>query len=468
MAVAVMCVTAPSCTNVAPARPQLLFYIDTNTPVVDQLAAHPELSSDATVDSVHVEVLSDNGDTIEARDITAPDPIDWPVSFGIIPDRGAGQVLHVRVRAYNSAFVLASDDTTLAASASVIIDRLVDVTSTGGGVEARHVVLSGDCFGARPTFATVAAPKAVTCVDAGNPAGAPTDGVVTVDGTPAATTVGTWALAIEQSCPGTAPSGTVCIDGGVTFLGDLSLAGYTDGATQRNSAPLRPVALSPFYLDVDEFTVGRYRALVGAGKLAAPPAGSSTTDCTWLGVSDKTHDAFAMNCISRDLAATACAAVGGKLPTEARWEHAARGRGKRFTYPWGNDEPQCCSASYGRTAPNEVRAAMCPGSGPEATASHVAGGGCSGPVDVSSDGVVDLCGGMQEWTSEIYADYDDPCWGTAIALDTTCTPATGENLVARGGAWSSPPFLILSAMRFTPGGLDGADIGFRCAYEASP
>ncbi len=468
MAVAVMCVTAPSCTNVAPARPQLLLYIDTDTPVVDQLAAGPELSSDAAVDSVHVEVLSDNGDTIEARDITAPDPGDWPVSFGVIPDRGAGQVLHVRVRAYNSAFVLASDDTTLAASANVIIDRLVDVTSTGEGVESRQVVLSGDCFGARPTFATVAAPQAVTCVDAGNPTGAATDGVVSVGGAPASTAAGTWARAIEQKCPGTAPSGTACIDGGVTFLGDLSLAGFTDGLTQRDSTPLRPAALSPFYLDVDEFTVGRYRALVGAGKLAAPAAGSSTTDCTWLSVSDGANDALPMNCVSRDVAAAACAAVGGKLPTEARWEHAARGRGKRFTYPWGNDDPQCCSASYGRTAPDEQPSMACAGTGPQPAGSHVAAAGCSGPSDVSPDGVADLCGSVQEWTSETYADYDDPCWGTTIALDPTCTPATGENLVARGGAWSSPPFLILSAMRFTPVDSGSEDIGFRCAYEASP
>ena len=40
-------------------------------------------------------------------------------------------------------------------------------------------------------------------------------------------------------------------------------------------------------------------------------------------------------------ARTYCYWQGGRFPTEAEWEFAARSRGKDHLYPWGDDEPSC-------------------------------------------------------------------------------------------------------------------------------
>ncbi len=440
-----------ACASDPEPRAQLIVEIDTDAPVVGQLAADDALSADVAVDSLRIDVIPDDRSVIDFRDLTVPDVKDWPVTLGVAAESGGPPLVRLRMRAFRAKNALRGGldgKTTLEPEYGWSIDRVVELPLPTSGIRRVGVILSTACFSAPASFS---ASKLETCVDADRRAEPPTEGVEGVRGV---TLAGTSQLAREERCTSASPEGAVCIPGGTTTLGDREHVATTRGI---RPLPRHAVHLRPFHLDRFEFTVGRYRALLNAGRVTQVPA-SNREECTWAGRNDATADAMPLNCVDIPFAAAACAAVGGRLPSEAQWEHAARGRGRGYRYPWGDEPPSCCSASLDRA----LSFRMC-GAGIEPAGSHVAG--CSA-VDVSRDGVVDLAGGLTELTRDGSTAYDDACWpGPGLMTDAECSGQVGTSIiVGRGGNWTTGILLATAAVRHLVAAND-ITLGFRCAYS---
>ena len=213
--------------------------------------------------------------------------------------------------------------------------------------------------------------------------------------------------------------------------------------------PVHSVTLSGFQISRSEITVAQYRACVEAGACQKPGGGYY---CNW-GKEDR--DNHPINCVTWHQAVVFCKWAGGRLPTEAEWEYAARGNdGRRF--PWGNQEATC---QY---------AAMCDGETKEGTGTTYSGCGkdstwpvCSKPAGNSKDGLCDMAGNVWEWVSDWYGDYP------AAPQKDPKGPTKGELKVLRGGSWDSIPKNCQSAVRngYLPD-VQNYDAGFRLVRPA--
>jgi hypothetical protein len=217
-------------------------------------------------------------------------------------------------------------------------------------------------------------------------------------------------------------------------------------------------------------TVKRYGELLGTDDKLAPPRlqGDPTflfsEYCTWLGAGDTSDDTLPVNCIEWQAASAACTDAHGALPSEAQWEHAARGRGQGRLYPWGDASPACCVASLSR----DPVLSEC-GFGIEPVGTHPAVASCPF-ADLSRDLVEDLGGSMEELQIDSDDEYSAPCWAhEGVPRDPVCTPMTGavgHGHIERGGDWSSGGAAALSVLR-RPIALGGSTVaGFRCVYPA--
>jgi formylglycine-generating enzyme required for sulfatase activity len=202
--------------------------------------------------------------------------------------------------------------------------------------------------------------------------------------------------------------------------------------------PRKVTLTRPYCMDRTEVTEKEYDACqnVGAcyrrpGSLPLPPS------------MNKQPRAF----LSWSEAVTFCTWKGGRLPTEAEWEFAARGTDGRL-YPWGNQPPTKEHWLW----PNE---------GGPTTVIDVG----SFPKGRSFFGLDDMTGNLKEWVA-------DPCGLHYPKPDVDpkgpdFRDAPGKCHITRGAGWSSIMESCASGAYREYGTGDGGDngTGFRCAYD---
>jgi formylglycine-generating enzyme required for sulfatase activity len=199
--------------------------------------------------------------------------------------------------------------------------------------------------------------------------------------------------------------------------------------------PEHDVHISAFQIDMFEVTVGQFRQYINATKRtsAAEDAKEPITR-TWKVDDIPNRWEHPVRFVSWWDADAYCRWKGGRLPTEAEWEYAARGTDGRL-YPWGNN----------------FDATLVPA-------------GDTSPVgffsrDVSPFGVYDMSGNVWEWTN----DWFDPLYYRSSAVNNPVVPKTTDQKTIRGGGYNSTAddLRVTRRIHNFPATYH-PDVGFRC------
>jgi formylglycine-generating enzyme required for sulfatase activity len=185
-----------------------------------------------------------------------------------------------------------------------------------------------------------------------------------------------------------------------------------------------------FWLGQTEVTVAAFKAFANAKGVAVPP--------------EQKGNKYPIQSVLWDEANAYCIWAGGRLPTEAEWEYAARGGTTTVRYgdlgaiAWTSANSNHQLHEVGKKQPNAYK-------------------------------LYDMLGNVWEWTADWYGSkyyeqtplVDPP--GPTVGDSLTMKGVEMPTRVIRGGAWIGFPGVARASYRywFIPN-LRVANIGFRC------
>lgn len=214
----------------------------------------------------------------------------------------------------------------------------------------------------------------------------------------------------------------------------------SDTRCDANEKPQHPVTISKgFWMGRTEVEVGAYIRFVGeSGKKYKMP-GATRYNSGW-----KTTN-LPMMMVTWDEASAYCQWAGGRLPTEAEWEYAARAGKDDEVYPL-NAENSRDKANFDGKKGNDIYDWLAPVRSFDETAFHL----------------FDMAGNVWEWVSDFYSpNY----YKESPAVDPK-GPQTGKEHVKRGGSFESDWQANLRISVRQPQGTTFLyRVGFRCVLD---
>lgn len=244
---------------------------------------------------------------------------------------------------------------------------------------------------------------------------------------------------IQTEIPAPNPAPEKAVEPEITGAVEVEGGEMTTGGGDTNR-PQKNTKVENFYISETEVTNAEYAEFVKATGHKSPDG--------WNGNDfPKGADNFPVVNISWQDAADYCDWLGKKLgmtvrlPTEAEWELAARGK-ERYKYPWGNDWNK------------------------EAATSEETGGKISAvksfPLNRSPFGAYDMAGNVWEWTQNQVTSED------ALTDEFLAELLkSGKVLrVVKGGTAKDPAEQISALARYEmPETTKHPHIGFRCVFS---